>query len=443
MPEPVAAPPDQQRPAPIRTDRRVAALDVVRGFALLGILGPNIVAFSWPQAAMYEPEAMGGGLWNELSHATVSIFFFGKMMFLFALLFGAGVWFFDRKSASKAGTRCTMCGYDLIGSPDPAAATCPECGSAGPHIVPTSLMAGAGLWYRRMAVLLLVGIVHAFGFWYGDILVWYAWCGLLGLWWLRRINARTQLWTGVGLYAFGALLSLGCVGSAVWAVSAGHLDASEINGDPQAEISAYTGSYLAALKSRTFVLAVMYPFFLVPVFTFMGTGMMLTGLALTRLGVLTGEKPQAFYAKLAIGGLVGGISLSSLTYIALSMAGLGGFLWQGIGQPIGIPIALGYASALIWLTKVGKLAWLTSALAAVGRMAFSNYLLQTLICTTLFYGHGFGLFASIDYPGLWGIVVGVWLVNIVFSTLWLRSFKIGPAEWLWRLCTYARPPAWR
>jgi uncharacterized protein len=115
---------------------------------------------------------------------------------------------------------------------------------------------------------------------------------------------------------------------------------------------------------------------------------------------------------------------------------LGGFIWQSFSQFIGIPISLGYMGLLIWIVRLGALNWLTSALANVGRMALSNYLLQTILCTSFFYGYGGGYFAEIDYPGLFAVVGSVWLINLVFSALWLRAFRFGPAEWAWRSLTY-------
>jgi Predicted membrane protein len=114
-----------------------------------------------------------------------------------------------------------------------------------------------------------------------------------------------------------------------------------------------------------------------------------------------------------------------------------------VAQLCGIPTSLGYAAALIWCVKAGVLRPVLAALEAVGRMALSNYFLQTILCTTLFYGYGFGLFAKVGYPALFGVAAAVWAVNIAFSLLWLRVFRFGPAEWLWRTLTYLRPQPMR
>jgi uncharacterized protein len=146
---------------------------------------------------------------------------------------------------------------------------------------------------------------------------------------------------------------------------------------------------------------------------------------------------------MAILGLVGGLGLTLTVFYGLRAAypTYGGFIWQSMSQFIGIPISLGYMGLIIWIVKLGVLKPLTGLLANVGRMAFSNYFLQTILCTLFFYGHGLGNFGTIDYPGLFLVIAVVWTINLVFSAVWLRFFRFGPAEWLWRSLTYMKPQA--
>jgi uncharacterized protein len=401
-------------PAPITESQRIRTLDVVRGFALLGILVPNIVVFAWPSNAMTDPAGMGGGPWNEAGHGITAVFFLGKMMALFSMLFGAGVVVYGRK-------------FDDDGN-----------GKRPP------LSRGAGLWYRRTGWLLVFGLVHAVGLWFGDILVWYAMAGLLAVWWVRRINPRWQIVIGLGLHLVGTILITAFFAAGIWAVGSGKMGPEALMGDPALEIKGYTGTYLDAVLIRLPTLAFFW-LLMGPMFTPGVTGLMMIGMGLVRLGILTGERPTSFYANAAVLGLVGGLGLTLTVFSGIAQAwpDYAGFIWQACAQFIGIPISLGYMALLIWLVRIDLLRPLTNALASVGRMALSNYLLQTILCTTLFYGYGLGYYAKVEYPALFGVVAGVWIVNIVFSTVWLRFFRFGPAEWLWRSLTYWKPQPMR
>ena len=101
-----------------------------------------------------------------------------------------------------------------------------------------------------------------------------------------------------------------------------------------------------------------------------------------------------------------------------------------------IPTALGWVGAVMLIVKHRWLRGVTSRLATVGRMALTNYLAQTVICTTLFYGHGFGLFGALDRVQQLAVVGGVWALQLYVSPIWMRHFRFGPAEWVWRTLTY-------
>ena len=113
----------------------------------------------------------------------------------------------------------------------------------------------------------------------------------------------------------------------------------------------------------------------------------------------------------------------------------GGVFTNAYGSMV---VALGHVGLLMVIVQSGALAWLTRRLAAVGRMALSNYLTHSILCTTLFYGYGFGLFGEINRMGLAAIVLVIWVFQLVVSPIWLQHFCFGPAEWLWRSLTYWR-----
>jgi len=106
-------------------------------------------------------------------------------------------------------------------------------------------------------------------------------------------------------------------------------------------------------------------------------------------------------------------------------------------------LALGYCAVMVLACRSSALASVTGRLAAVGRMAFTNYLLQTIICTTLFYGHGFGLYGRVPRTGQLLIMLAIWVAQVIASPIWLRHFHFGPLEWLWRALTYGTRPPFR
>ncbi len=101
-----------------------------------------------------------------------------------------------------------------------------------------------------------------------------------------------------------------------------------------------------------------------------------------------------------------------------------------------LAVALGHMSLIILLVRIGSLPWLTSSLAAVGQTAFSNYVLQSVICSTVFYGYGFGLYGKLQRYELLYVVVPIWVLQLAVSPIWLRHFRFGPLEWCWRSLTY-------
>jgi uncharacterized protein len=167
---------------------------------------------------------------------------------------------------------------------------------------------------------------------------------------------------------------------------------------------------------------------------------MLVGMALFKWGVLLARRSRRFYAILAaIGFGVGvpliltGIAKNSAVNWSFEYSMFFGSRYNYIGS---LGVALGYVAVVMLLSmKPGRFARL---LAPVGRMAFTNYLMQTVICTTIFYGHGFGRFGYVERGGQILIVFAVWAFQIWFSGVWMRRFRIGPAEWLWRSLSYGK-----
>ncbi len=427
--------PAAHRAEPVSALERLTSVDVLRGFALLGILAMNIVAFAWPGPAYGNPlrgagfEGSDRAVWF-LNH----LVFEAKMMTIFSMLFGAGLVLMNERAGSRG----------------------------------TSLRA---VYYRRVLWLLVIGAIHAYLIWDGDILFLYAECGLL-LYLFRNKTPRTLIILGVTLMMLIVPLVLG-FGAAINGMKAvtARVDAQVVAGenpskfdqrihdlwtnhlkkelkpDPDQklkkwneEMAAYRGGYLGIVKQRAFaVLMGQTVGFLLGGFLFAGARMLL-GMGLMKLGVFAAERSRSFYAWMAALGYGIGLPLMILDANELIRHEFksdymlhGGIFYNAFGSLV---VALGHVGLIMLIVQSGALIWLTRRLAAVGRMALSNYLTHSIVCTTLFYGYGFGLFGQINRTGLAAIVLTIWVIQLWISPIWLKHFRFGPAEWLWRSLTY-------
>lgn len=393
---------------PTHFSKRIGSIDTLRGFAVLGILVMNIQSFSMPGAAYLNPHAFGSlegldGLVWRLSHLFADM----KFMAIFSMLFGTGIVLMNTHREA-----------------------------AGEPV--------AGVHYRRMFVLLLVGLAHAYLFWYGDILVAYAITGMV-IFLFRRRRVRTLLVVGLLFLAIPSAINLMAQwsmpqwppGQAAQLESEWWLPGSEAI---EEEIAIYTSSWTDQLDERIGTAVFMQTQQFLMEFFWRVAGLMLLGMALFKLGVLEARLPAARYALLAF--FAGGVGFAIVGYGMHFNASMGwafetSFFGGGEYNYWGsVWVALCYVAIVMLACRSSALAAITGPLAAVGRMAFSNYLLQTLVCTTIFYGHGFGLFGSVARRWQALITLAVWILCIVFSLLWLRRFRFGPAEWAWRCLTY-------
>jgi uncharacterized protein len=400
--------------APVAPSERVPSLDVLRGFAVLGILIMNIQAFSMIDSAYINPAAYGSlvgiNKWvSILSH----VFADAKFMTIFSILYGAGILMITGKIESRGGR-------------------------------------AAGLHYRRTLWLLMFGLMHAYLLWYGDILVAYGVCALL-VYLFRNARPKRLLIAGLIVFSVGFLLFLFFgLSLKFWPPEAYQDNMSFWKPGAEAiqrQITAYRGGWLDQMAFRV-PASVMHQTFLFLIRTgWRAFGLMLVGMALFKWGVLTGRRSRRFYVTLMCVGWVAGFSLVAYGVLRNYAAGwsfdysmfLGGLFnyWGSLG------VSLGYISVIMLFCRSDALKKLTSPFAAVGRMAFTNYLMQSLICTTLFYGHGFGLFGRVERQGQILIVFAVWAFQLMVSPVWLRHFRFGPFEWIWRSLAYLKPQPMR
>jgi len=398
-----------QNITPVTPAERMVSIDVLRGFAVLGILIMNIQSFSMIGAAYINPAASGefSGIdkfiWM-LSH----IFADSKFMTIFSILFGAGIVLITQRAEQKGRKP-------------------------------------AGLHYRRTFWLLIIGLVHAYIFWYGDILTAYAVCGFI-VYFARNFSPKRLLISGLLIISVGsALYLLSGLSMPYWpdvsyqGTLKSWLPAAEAAAK---EIAAYRGSWSAQMMYRVPSALAMQTFIFFYMIFWRVTGLMFIGMALYKWKVLQAELPDKTYKKFMLAGFSAGFLIVIYGLIKNEATGwsfdYSMFLGSQYNYWGSLLVSLGYISLIMLIVKSGIFKKFTEALQAVGRMALTNYLLHTLVCTFIFYGHGFGLFGQTGRVTQILITAVLWIFQLFISPIWLRHYKFGPVEWLWRSLTYLK-----
>ena len=371
---------------------RNVALDFIRGVAILGILLLNITAFGLPKAAYLNPAWDGSAsLSDAWSWALLDLFAQVKFLSLFALLFGAGL---------------------------------------------QMLLPRGKRWIQsRLTLLVLLGFMHGLLFWDGDILLAYGLVGLISWRMVRDAQSVKTLFNiGLVLYLIGiaVLLLLG-------AISGNAPNRSWLPGLADVQYESWwktTGGLVEAIGNRADLLSSSL-LALGAQYGWQLAGLMLLGAALMRSGWLKGQFSQRHYRRTGVLLVLVGMAVNVPAIVAQWQLGWAyrwcAFLLQA-PRELSAPVqVLGYVALILGFWQHLSKWRIVAAVACVGRMALSNYLLQTLICTTLFYR--FGLFNHFDRLQLVAFVPAVWAINILFSLFWLRRFRQGPVEWLWRQLT--------
>ncbi|HRQ65687.1 MAG TPA: DUF418 domain-containing protein [Xanthomonadaceae bacterium] len=399
------------RMEPVAAGQRIEALDVLRGFALLGILLVNFEFFTRPIQAVVmglDPELVGV---DRMVGIATQVFAQGKFYSLFSMLFGMGFAVMLARGVERGGFFMT--------------------------------------YLRRILALLGIGLVHALLIWSGDILVSYALFGIVLLLFFRRTPvSRLPKW-GLSLMVlpvlFMWLLAWGIAsqdGSGAMAESfeqhsveqAASLDEADriLREGSFSEVNAVRRDDLAFMMSST------------PIFGLTIFGYFLIGAWFMRSGVIAeSEAHRPFFRRLCGVGLAVGLALSAVaTYLMLGenfmlptlrMAAANTFATAG-----NLLLCLGYLSTIVLL--LGQREWGRRLrwLAPAGRMALTNYLGQSLFWTWMFYGYGLGLYGQVPRWLMPILAVVFFALQVQLSRWWLTRYRFGPAEWLWRSLTYLR-----
>ncbi len=400
---------------PTSADERIQVIDSLRGFAILGILMVNTLYFSMPIFSMMSGGEHFPGTGNAIATWIIRFFAESKFYSLFSLLFGLGAGVLYSRTIAKNRKFAPFYG-------------------------------------RRLLVLLFIGLFHAIILWSGDILVVYAVLGFLLLL-FEKAKPRTML---IWFFVFTAIpllinaLSTGAI--VLWKLSPGGAAAAAETFGKQSEvfrkiidaaIAVYSGTnWFQMLKMRLNELAFMYRaiFF----YGWSVLSMFILGLWFWRTERFQKlEMNYRFFRNLMWVGLILGLA-GNLIY-----AGLRGEINPSVPSPKGLVAAVGItigapALCLFYLSLITRLStetwgWkLIQPLAAVGRTALSNYLLQTLVFTTIFNGYGFGLYGKVGPAVCLAMTFAMYVIQVFISNWWVRQYRFGPAEWVWRSLTYGK-----
>jgi uncharacterized protein len=420
---------------PVAAADRIKSIDSIRGFALLGILLMNIPGFGMNLDYWYFILTGPRSGYDYYTFAAVEIFFDGTMRGLFSMLFGAGMVLF------------MMNKKELPGQPSVAV-----------------------YYYRRLLWLVFFGLINAFVIlWFGDILFFYGLFGML-LFAFRKLPAKWLLIIALAIISCGMIQSAwrwsetrekranyleamaakkenkklteeqqGAIGEWTQRINSQKPDTAQTNLNLRTMHSGYGAifSYWIPMNASDEVSGTYYGIYDM-------LAMMFLGMALFAWGFFTNKLSTSTYVMWLLIGY--GIGIPVGYQLCLqdfgSFGHFGEFVDRWRSTPFiftefrRIPITIGHASLLMLLYRSGAVKWLMKALAAVGQMAFTNYLMQSIICTLFFYGYGFGYYGKLHLHQIYYVVGCVWIFQMIYSVIWLKYFRFGPFEWVWRSLTY-------
>ena len=401
--------------APIQAQERIETLDIIRGVALLGILLIHFPTWFGTPALylMILGESMWTNVWDTTVSSFIDLFFLGKFYTMFSFLIGLGfVIFFERAKARS--TRPVL------------------------------------LFYKRLSILLIIGLIHAFFIWHGDILILYALFGFLLPLFFNRKPKTILIWVVVffsavllffTVVAFGlSMIDEATRTAMLQSVLTGMQSAVESSlyaygqGDFAAIMAQRTADYLlmSIMNGRLFI----WFCFVFPVF--------LLGVYAAKRGVFQNiEANLPFIKKAWLWGLVIGVPMSVVKYLSGSeMCYIFPNVYTVIHYTAGIvgdmALSIFYMTSIILLSQKVKWAVFFKPFGYVGRMALSNYLLQSVIGTMIFYNYGLGLYGQIAPAFGMVLALVIFVIQIIISKWWLSRYQFGPVEWVWKGLTYGK-----
>ncbi len=419
---------------PVKEKERISSIDTLRGFALLGILFINIIGFGLPNMEYYNPNAVGGNV--SLNHwlwVISSLFVVDTMRAIFSMLFGAGMILIITKLERQ---------------------------SSGIHV--------ADIYYRRCLWLIIFGVIHCYLLlWRYDILYIYGICGLF-IFPFRNLRPRALLICGI-------IILLSFIPKTIYtihtyetmkskAIAAEMLqdNGKELNDEQkqaikawkekrkefhptekqiQKEIDERCQGYFSNVVSLLPGNVSFQSSYIYKSGFFDAIGMFFIGMALFKWRVFSAKLRSTTYLRMVLLGYGIGLTINffEIRYIIHHEYDFIAIYKATFTYDIGrFAVSMGHIGLIMLMCKHSWVKWLNHQLAAVGRMALTNYIMQTIICIFIFDGFGLGFFGQFQYYQLYYVVFAIWLIQMIYSPIWLRYFQMGPLEWLWRSLVYLK-----
>ena len=405
-------------------NERIESIDILRGFALLGILIMNISSFAMPSMAYFSPVVYDINPLNHIIYSITHIIADQKFMAIFSMLFGASTILFINSVKKR---------------------------EKSPLL----------LFYSRNFWLLILGLIHSSYLWYGDILFIYALCAFL-LFFFKNITPKKQFILGCLIYLIPTFSNYATYEYVIDDLGQAEKDVIIKHWNPsdetlKQELDAYRGSYKKQVQYRAQMWSsseynegnpsggigagIIGLSILIDLFS-RSFGMMLIGMACFSWGVFSNALTKSFYNKLIIYGLGIGLPVS---IIGLFFNYSFDWNWkyiQFLGRSpnnLATPlIAFGYIGIIMLWIRKGSFINLQEKLRTIGKTALTAYLIQTVIATFIFYGIGLGLFGYVNRAYQLLIMFFIWFVLLKFCPIWVNKYHYGPIEWIWRMLTHMK-----
>ncbi|MFD6210676.1 DUF418 domain-containing protein [Peribacillus sp. NPDC060253] len=387
--------------APLQESKRIVSIDVLRGIAILGIFLVNMPSFHSPLLYIDGAERWSGG-WDRVLFRVSDVVAQASFYPLFAFLFGFGAIILAVRSEEK--------------------------GISFPL-----------LFTKRLSFLLVIGCIHAFFIWHGDILINYAIFGFAFLL-FYKMKGRNLILLG----SFCYVLPFAILGSLFLIMGIFDSEGVAITTDSKMmkqSLEIYqSGTFTEIMNQRAIdwymvnnpfngiiLFLSIFPFFLI-------------GAGVAKQGFL--QNPIQYKRQMKavmIVSLLFGLSFKILPYVTVYHFGTI-FVQDYFGGPL---LTMFYITAITLLTEKTGAFGLFQPLSCIGRMSMSNYLFQSIICTSIFYSYGLGLYGSVSYTSGFVFLIALFCLQVLLSLLWLSLYKYGPIEYVWRFVTYGKKPDMR